>query len=72
MTQLPRSLTVLIRRDVRALIEPITDPGSPIIANRTLAVIRRMLNFGMRRTGSRGIPRRSSASQGVNGRGIGS
>jgi hypothetical protein len=27
-----------------ALIEPIADRGSPIMANRTLAVIRRMLN----------------------------
>jgi integrase len=39
----------LTRRDVRALVEPIADRGAPVMANRVLAVIRRMLNFGVRR-----------------------
>jgi integrase len=36
------------RRDVRALVEPIAD-RAPVMANRVLAVVRRMLNFGVRR-----------------------
>jgi hypothetical protein len=43
-----RSVRELTRRDVRALIAPIVDCGSPIMANRVLAVVRRMLNFGVR------------------------
>jgi integrase len=34
---------------VRALVEPIADRGAPVMANRVLAVVRRMLNFGVRR-----------------------
>jgi integrase len=33
---------------VRALVAPIVDRGSPIMANRVLAVVRRMLNYGIR------------------------
>jgi integrase len=51
-----RSVRDLTRRDVRALVEPIADRGSPIMANRTLAVVRRMLNFGMRRDWLEGNP----------------
>jgi integrase len=38
----------ITRRDVRALVAPIVDRGSPIMANRVLAVVRRLLNFGVR------------------------
>lgn len=37
------------RRDVNALLDDIVGRGSPIIANRTLAVIRRMFNFALER-----------------------
>jgi len=43
-----RSVRGLTRRDVRALVEPIAD-RAPVMANRVLAVVRRMLNFGVRR-----------------------
>lgn len=43
-----RSVRELTRRDVRALVAPIVDRGSPIMANRVLAVVRRMLNYGIR------------------------
>jgi site-specific recombinase XerD len=43
-----RSVRELPRRDVRALVEPIIERGSPVMANRVLAVIRRMLNYGVR------------------------
>ena len=43
-----RSVREITRRDVRALVEPIAERGSPIMANRTLAVVRRVLNFGIR------------------------
>jgi integrase len=43
-----RSVRDIARRDVRALIAPIVDRGSPIMANRVLAVVRRMLNYGVR------------------------
>jgi integrase len=43
-----RSVRQITRRDVRALIAPIVDRGSPIMANRVLAVVRRMLNYGVR------------------------
>jgi len=66
-----RSVRDLTRRDVRALVEPIADRGRPIMANRTLAVVRRMLNSECAGIGSRGIPRRSSTSPGESGRGIG-
>jgi integrase len=44
-----RSVRRLTRRDVRALVEPIVDRGAPVMANRVLATVRRMLNFGLRR-----------------------
>ena len=44
-----RSVRGLTRRDVRALVEPIAERGAPVMANRVLAVVRRMLNFGVRR-----------------------
>jgi integrase len=44
-----RSVRELTRRDVRALVEPIADRGAPVMANRVLAVVRRMLNFGVQR-----------------------
>jgi integrase len=37
----------LQRRDVRALIDSIADRGSPISANRCLALVRKMLNWGV-------------------------
>jgi integrase len=37
----------LSRRDVRALVEGIADRGSPISANRCLALIRKILNFAV-------------------------
>jgi len=43
-----RSVRELTRRDVRALVAPIVDRGSPIMANRVLAVVRRMLNYAIR------------------------
>jgi integrase len=43
-----RSVQELTRRDVRALVAPIVDRGSPIMANRVLAVVRRMLSYGIR------------------------
>jgi integrase len=39
----------LKRRDILLLIDSIIERGSPISANRTLAVIRRMLNFAVER-----------------------
>jgi integrase len=42
-----RKVTELTRRDVRVLIEAIADRGSPITANRCLALVRKMLNFGI-------------------------
>ena len=41
-----RSVRDLTRRDVRALIERIAD-RAPVMANRTLAVVRKMLNFAI-------------------------
>jgi len=43
-----RSVRELTRRDVRALVAPVVDRGSPIMANRVLAVVRRLLNYGIR------------------------
>jgi integrase len=42
-----RSVSQLTRRDVRALLERIVDRGSPVMANRVLALVRRMLNFAV-------------------------
>ena len=42
-----RKVHELTRRDVRALIEAIAERGSPITANRCLALIRKMLNFAI-------------------------
>jgi integrase len=39
----------IARRDVIALLDKIVDRGSPIAANRTLAVIRRMFGWGLSR-----------------------
>ena len=39
----------ITRRDVILLLDEIVDRGSPIQANRTLAVVRKMFNFGLRR-----------------------
>jgi hypothetical protein len=43
-----RSICGITCRDVRALVTPIVDRGSPIMANRVLAVVRRTLNYGIR------------------------
>lgn len=40
----------ILRRDVILLLDNILERGSPIIANRTLAVIRRMFNFAVERS----------------------
>lgn len=42
-----RSVRGLTRRDVRALLDRVVDRGSPIAANRLLAVVRKMLNFAV-------------------------
>ena len=42
-----RSVRGLTRRDVRALLDRVVDRGSPIMANRLLAVVRKMLNFAV-------------------------
>jgi integrase len=42
-----RKVKEIARRDVRVIIERIVDRGSPIAANRCLAVIRKMLNYGV-------------------------
>ncbi len=39
----------ITRRDVITLLDRIVDRGAPIVANRTLAVIRKMYNFGVQR-----------------------
>jgi integrase len=39
----------LTRRDVRQLLDEIVDRGSPIMANRTLALVRKMFNFAIER-----------------------
>ena len=44
-----RKVRELTRRDVRDLIEAIAERGSPISANRCLALIRKMLNFAIQR-----------------------
>ena len=43
-----RSVREITRRDVRVLVAPVVDRGSPIMANRVLAVVRRLLNYGVR------------------------
>lgn len=43
-----RSVREITRRDVRALVAPVVERGAPIMANRVLAVVRRMLNYGVR------------------------
>ena len=42
-----RRVRDLTRRDVRTLIERIADRGSPVMANRVLALVRKMLNFAV-------------------------
>jgi integrase len=42
-----RSVRELTRRDVRGLVERIVDRGSPVMANRVLALVRKMLNFAV-------------------------
>ena len=42
-----RSVSQLTRRDVRALLERIVDRGSPVMANRVFALVRKMLNFAV-------------------------
>lgn len=42
-----RSVREITRRDVRDLIDGIADRGAPIMANRTLEIIRKMLNYGV-------------------------
>lgn len=44
-----RKVRELTRRDVRDLVEAIAERGSPITANRCLALIRKMLNFAISR-----------------------
>ena len=44
-----RKVRELTRRDVRDLVEAIAERGSPISANRCLALIRKMLNFAIQR-----------------------
>src|SRR5262245_41346436 len=42
-----RSVRELTRRDVRALIDRVVDRGAPVLANRVLALVRKMLNFAV-------------------------
>ena len=35
------------RREIRELVEAIADRGAPIVANRTLALVRKVFNFGL-------------------------
>jgi integrase len=42
-----RSVRELTRRDVVRLVDRVIERGSPIMANRVLAVVRKMLNFAM-------------------------
>jgi integrase len=51
-----RSVRDITRGDVRSLIQPIADRGSPIMANRVLAVIRRLMNYGVRHEWINGNP----------------
>jgi integrase len=44
-----RKASLITRRDIITLLDTIIDRGSPIAANRTLAVIRRMFNFALSR-----------------------
>jgi integrase len=44
-----RKAKEITRRDVILLLDNIVDRGSPIIANRTLAAVRRMFNFAIER-----------------------
>ena len=44
-----RKATEIRRRDVIELLDGIKDRGSPIAANRTLALVRKMYNFGIGR-----------------------
>lgn len=39
----------ITRRDVIQLLDKIKERGAPIIANRTLACVRRMFNFAIKR-----------------------
>lgn len=42
-----RSVRELTRRDVRALVDGVVDRGAPVLANRVLALVRKMLNFAV-------------------------
>jgi hypothetical protein len=42
-----RSARDLTRRDVRALVDGVVDRGAPVLANRVLALVRKMLNFAV-------------------------
>jgi integrase len=42
-----RAIADITRRDVRVLLEAIAERGAPIMANRVLAVIRKMFNFAI-------------------------
>ena len=44
-----RKAKTITRRDVNRLLDEIVDRGSPVMANRTLAVVRRMFNFAIER-----------------------
>jgi len=44
-----RSVKTLTRADIRGLLTTITDRGAGVLANRVLALIRKMLNFGVSR-----------------------
>ena len=41
--------TSIRRKDVRELLDEIVDRGAPVLANRVLSLIRKMLNFGLDR-----------------------
>ena len=44
-----RKVKEITRRDVRDLIDAIADRGAPVMANRVLALVRKMLNFAVQR-----------------------
>jgi len=44
-----RPAVSIVRRDVRDLLDGLADRGQPIVANRTLAAVRKMLNWAVER-----------------------
>lgn len=60
-----RSVRSITRRDVRDVLERIVKRGSPIAANRTLEVIRKMFNWGIQHDWLEGNPASQIEKPGV-------